>query len=380
MGSNPPFQNISSPRIDEVELTFFGPGYGESIVVHIPGIGWGVIDSCQFGPATAKSVPPLQYLIYQKVKTLAFLILTHPHADHFLGMEQIIDYYLGRIKRVCRYAGEGARELAEYMVRGGVKGSQGASSLSAVFKALKKAVDNGAESRRLGAMTQVIPRQSVSVKNGNIEAEVLSLSPLAEDEGVYVDILRKAFRDQNGHITTIPDRDHNLIASAILISAGQVVALLGSDVERGENPSRGWRGIVGSIDTPDLAIKTLKVPHHGSPNAYYEKAFEEHARNGKITSVVTPNIRAKKQLPALEIIDKIGDYSSHVGLTSHVSYLRPVDVYDRAVARRLPAKWKVIQPSKECGMITVRYDLAGNATLRKAVSPAKWVKLGASGQ
>jgi len=374
MGYNLPSNEITPPKIDEFELTFFGPGYGESIVVHIPGIGWGIIDSCEFGPATDRVVPPLQYLIYQQVESLAFLILTHPHEDHFKGMEQIIDHYLGRIKRVCRYAGEGARELAEYMVRRGVKGTPGAVSLSAVFKALKKAIDNGAESRRLGAMTQVVPRKNALVNGRTIETEVLSLSPLAEDEGAYVDILRRAFQEQNGEIISIPDKDHNLIASAIWISAGQVVALLGSDVEKGRSQSRGWRGIVGSVDTPDLAVKALKVPHHGSPNAYYEKAFEEHSRHGKITSVVTPNIRVNAHRPSEKVIDKIAIHSSHVGLTSHVSYLRPVDVYDRAVARRLPEKWRVIQPSKECGMITVRYDLAGNATLHKAVPPANWVK------
>lgn len=124
------------PKSDEVEFTFFGPGFGESIVVHIPGIGWGVIDSCQFGSANERFIPPLEYLISQGVDSLAFLILTHPHSDHFNGMDQIVDHYLGRIQRVCRYAGEGAKELAEYLVRRGVKGRPGAVSLSAVFKAL----------------------------------------------------------------------------------------------------------------------------------------------------------------------------------------------------------------------------------------------------
>jgi len=373
MESNLYRHELTPPKIDEVEFTFFGPGIGESIVVHIPGIGWGIIDSCDFGHATERLIPPLEYLIYQQVESLAFLVLTHPHADHFKGIEQIIERYLGKIERVCRYAGEGLRELAAYMVRRGVKGSPGAVSLSSVLKSLKRAVDNGAESRRLGAMTQIIPRQYVTLSGRNIEVEVLSLSPLAEDEEAYVDILRKAFQDQNRQIIGIPDTDHNLIASAIWISAGQMVALLGSDVERGKNRSRGWRGIVGSIDGPDLAVKTIKVPHHGSSNAYYKEAWEEHSRNGKVTSVVTPYIRGKQPRPSKEDIERIGYYSIHVGLTTHVSYLRAVDVYDRAVAKRLPENLRVIQPSKECGMITVRYDLQGNAILHKAVRPAYWI-------
>ena len=373
MGSNLPYEEITPPKVDEIEFTFFGPGLGESIVVYIPGIGWGVIDSCEFGPATEKFVPPLEYLIYQQVKSLAFVILTHPHSDHFSGMDQIIGHYLGRIKRVCRYAGEGAREFVQYMVQRGVKGTPGAKSLSVVFKALKKAVENGAERRHLGAMSQIIPRQNISVNGKIIETEMLSLSPSAEDEIAYVDILRKAFAELNSEVTDIPDRDHNLIASAIWISVGEMVALLGSDVERGRSQSRGWRGIVASIDAPDLAVNALKVPHHGSQNAYYKRAWEEHSRNGKVHSVVTPYIRGSHPTPSKEDIDRIGKYSSNVGLTSQVSYLRAMDVYDRAVARRLPENWRTIQPSKECGMITVRYDLAGNATLLKAMHPACWV-------
>jgi hypothetical protein len=90
--------------------------------------------------------------------------------------------------------------------------------------------------------------------------------------------------------------------------------------------------------------------------------------------VVTPYCRGKQPRPSNEDIDRIKNYSSQVGLTTHISYLRAVDVYDRAVARRLPEKFRVIKPSDECGMITVRYDLQGNATLHKAIKPAEWIK------
>lgn len=370
-----PHHEITPPKTDEVELTFFGPGFGESIVVHIPGIGWGIIDSCEFGPVTERFVPPLKYLICQGVNRLAFIVLTHPHADHFKGMEQIVDHYLGRIDRVCRYAGDGARELGAYLTDRNIKGSPGAKSLSYVLKAFKKAVDNHAESRRLGAMTQIIPRKQVSVNGATIEVDVRSLSPSAEDEQFYVDILRAASPQLTGRITEIPEREHNLIASAIWISAGDVVVILGSDVEKGRSRSSGWRGIVGSVDAPDLSVKALKVPHHGSPSAYYKQAWEQHCGGKKITSVVTPFIRGKQPRPSEGDIERIKNSSSHVGLTSQVRYVRALDVYDRVVARRLAEKkWKVIQTPEECGMITVRYDLTGNATLHNAVPPANWVK------
>jgi len=367
---------ITPPKAVEFELTFFGPGLGESVVVHLPGVGWGVIDSCEFGTANQRIVPPLKYLVSQNVTKLAFLVLTHPHADHYKGMEKIVDHYLGKIDRVCRYAGDSVRELRTYLVNKGQKGiGGGAAALAKVFIALKKAIESGADGRHLGAMTQVIPRMKATEADTEFEVEVLSLSPSSEDEDTYADALRKAFPERNKPLREIPDKDHNLIATAIRISVGNTVAILGSDVEKGNSRSSGWRGIVGSLDVPELSVQALKVPHHGSSNAHYQKAWDKHCSLGKITSIVTPYARGTHPLPSKEDIERIGIYSKDVGLTSHVSYLRPLEVYGRTVARRLPSKWKVVQSPKECGMITIRYDLEGNKTLHKAFPPASWLKI-----
>ena len=370
----PQSDEIPPPKNSELELTFFGPGFGESIVLHIPGLGWALIDSCEFGSLNKRVVPPLQYLTSRNVQKLAFLILSHPHLDHFKGMEQIIDHYLGRIDRICRYAGDGARELAAYLVNRGIKGNPGAERLASVLAAFKKAAEHGAERRRLGAMTQIVPRKSAFIDDLSFELEVLSLSPSAEDEESYVDILRNAFPKLNGQITEVPDHQHNLVASAIWIQVGEVVVILGSDVEEGRSQSSGWRGIVRSADAPDLCVKALKVPHHGSPGAFYARAWEEHCKRGEITSVVIPYDRGVSPRPSGVDIERIQTYSRYVGITSHVSYLRPVEVYDRSVSRRLPDRWKVIHPSESSGMITVRFDLEGNEVLHKAIPPARWTK------
>lgn len=365
---------LPPPKNNEFELTFFGPGFGESIVLHIPVLGWAVVDSCEFGPINQRVVPPLQYLISRNVHSLAFLVLSHPHKDHFNGMEQIIDNYLGRIDRICQYAGDGTRELTAYLVNRGIKGIPGDKSFASLLRAFKKAVERGAEPRRLAARTQIIPRRSASVDNTSFELEVLALSPLAKDEESYINILREAFPRTKGEITEVPDQKHNLIASALWIRVGEVVVILGSDVEEGQSQSSGWRGIVGSADAPDLCAKIVKVAHHGSPGAFYSRAWQEHCKRGEITSVVTPYGRGVTPRPSNADIERIGEYSKYVGITSHISYLRPVEVYDRAVARRLPGTWRVVRPSESCGMITVRFDLEGNEVLHKAVPPASWMK------
>jgi len=342
MGSYFNSLEIGSPERDEVELAIFGPGYGESIVIHIPKIGWGIVDCCEFGKFSSKIVPPLEYLIYQNVNNIAFLILTHPHADHFNGMEKIISNYIGKIDRICRYTGESVRELTAYLTHRGIKGNPGAKKFSIILEAFNKAVSNGAERRYLGANTQIIPAQKRTVNGKPIKIEVLSLSPLAEDEEVYNNLLKDALVEPGKELRQIPDRQHNLIASAIRIAVGKVVVILGSDVEKGESQNSGWHGIMNSIDSSNMCIKMLKVPHHGSPNAYCKNAWEEHCKLGKIISIITPYSRGVGPRPSEKDIKRISHYSEYIGITSQLKFLRPVDVYDRAVARRLPKKWKII--------------------------------------
>lgn len=368
-----PASEISPTRKNEFELTFFGPGFGESIVMHIPGVGWGVVDSCEFAPENDQWIPPLEYLKSQNVRCLAFLVLSHPHIDHLKGFEGIIDNYLGRIDRVCLYAGQGAREYSAYLVRQGIKGTPGANTLASVLGSFKRAVDNGAEYRRLSTMTQIIPRQTVSVEGNAFEVEVLSLSPSFADEETYVDILRGAIPRQNEQLKHIPDENHNLIASALWISVGQTNVILGSDVLKGQSKVSGWRGIVNSKDTPELCIKTLKVPHHGSPTSYFNQAWQEHCKDGKIISIIAPFDRGAKPRPSREDISRTKSQSERVGLTSQIRYVRAEEIYDRAVVRRGPSNWRVMEPPEDCGLITIRYDFAGGEIFDKTIPPALWV-------
>jgi hypothetical protein len=75
---------LHPPKENELEVSIFGPGYGESIILHIPGIGWGVVDSCTKRINGISVILPLVYLseLQPPPTKLAFVILTHPHEDH----------------------------------------------------------------------------------------------------------------------------------------------------------------------------------------------------------------------------------------------------------------------------------------------------------
>jgi beta-lactamase superfamily II metal-dependent hydrolase len=75
-----------------LHLWLFGPGIGESQVLRLPGNYWMVVDSCVGGEV----VLPLELLRECEVEALHLLVLTHPHADHYQGLEQIMTYFRRR--------------------------------------------------------------------------------------------------------------------------------------------------------------------------------------------------------------------------------------------------------------------------------------------
>jgi len=81
----------SAPLDDEIEVSIFGPGYGESVVVHVGEGDWIIVDSC-IDPI-AKKPNPLTYL--QRIgvnpaKAVKQIIATHWHDDHLRGLGQIV--------------------------------------------------------------------------------------------------------------------------------------------------------------------------------------------------------------------------------------------------------------------------------------------------
>ena len=81
---------MTRPSIDEVEITTFGRGVGECLVVHLGG-DWLVIDShLDRGRPVA-----LRYLEGLDVNptSVKALVVTHFHSDHFWGIDRLLDAY-----------------------------------------------------------------------------------------------------------------------------------------------------------------------------------------------------------------------------------------------------------------------------------------------
>jgi glyoxylase-like metal-dependent hydrolase (beta-lactamase superfamily II) len=80
-----------APEPSEIEVSLFGPGYGESIVLHLGANVWFIVDSC-IDPATGEPAP-LEYLRQIRIEpaiAVRQVIATHWHDDHIRGLGRIV--------------------------------------------------------------------------------------------------------------------------------------------------------------------------------------------------------------------------------------------------------------------------------------------------
>ena len=80
------------PGSHEIEVSVFGPGFGESIVVHLGSGRWMIVDSCL--ARSTKEPAALDYLQEIGVDVSAnvrFVVSTHWHDDHIRGLAKVYE-------------------------------------------------------------------------------------------------------------------------------------------------------------------------------------------------------------------------------------------------------------------------------------------------
>lgn len=80
----------SLPRDDEIEVSVFGPGYGESLLIHAGNGCWIAVDSCI--DHASRRPRPLRYLEELGVNAntaIHIVVASHWHDDHVRGMHEL---------------------------------------------------------------------------------------------------------------------------------------------------------------------------------------------------------------------------------------------------------------------------------------------------
>ncbi len=225
-----------APNPDEIELTLFGPGYGESIVLHTGGGAWVVVDSCIDEAGKPAALAYLEGIGLDPARAVRLIVASHWHDDHVRGMARLAEA-CGRAEFCCAAALRSEEFLAAVdalerrhrtFARSGVREIHGVFSRIAERKSPAQfAIAN----RRL-FQREECEIWSLSPHDGAIQAFLRSVGGLLPAEGETK--------------TRVPDRTPNGVAVALWARVADVAILLGSDLEK-----VGWREILKDAQRPN---------------------------------------------------------------------------------------------------------------------------------
>lgn len=279
----------ASPGQDEFELTLFGPGYGESIVLHVGDGVWIVVDSCIGRDKAPRALSYFESIGVDPAQAVSLIVATHWHDDHIRGMAQLVET-CSQAAFCCAAAlcqqeflsAIGALEHRHLSVAG-----SGARELHRVFSQLGQAKSKP---------THAIADRRIFAHG---HCEVWSLSP---GDAAFQNFLKsvgglvpEVGRDK----TRIPDQSPNDVAVVLWMAVGDIAVLLGSDLER-----RGWIEILQSAERPVGKASAFKVPHHGSENADLPEVWERMLSVDPF-AVLTPWRRGGNALPSVQDVERI---------------------------------------------------------------------------
>lgn len=356
------------PAKDEVEVSIFGPGKGESVLVHLGDNKWIIVDSCI--DQIDRSIPALAYLerIGVDVATDILLVVgTHAHDDHIAGIAEVFrrceaadfvcssalttEEFFALLQIDARvYSGIRGRAFAEYdKIFDIVRSRSGAGP---AFRPLKHAM----ESRLL------------LQAEGN-DVRIMALSP--SDEEFRRSILAwKSVIPIEGESRKLARIDPNELAVALWIEVGGKAILLGADLLTGPDGC-GWTAVLRNFST-SLKASVFKVPHHGSVTGHHDDVWKTLLASSPI-ALLTPFRGGRKKLPSREDRSRICSLTPHAFVTAAVDRSgaqNPPQLTREAVSLG-PVARHVSEPWGRAGHIRARSTIGENDWDVTYVSPAR---------
>ena len=336
----PPSKQKTPPNPNEIEISIFGPGFGECVLIHVGEGAWLVVDSCwnrQAGRPAALAY--FDEIAIDPSNSIELILATHWHDDHIAGIDQIVEA-CPRAKFWCSDAlrCEQFLELIELtLTRRDIKFTRGSDYIRRIVD-IKGSEFNFA----LGGMR--IYQRTAASPSGQVPVEVWALSPSQYENLIARQNLGALLVHQAAPQRRIPDRNPNHASVASVVLVGECHILLGADLEESGDPLLGWSAVVSNVGRPPLLRSSIfKIPHHGSITAHHEDTWNQLVAPTP-HAAVTPYKVANNVLPQPGDIVRIRQHAQSAYITKSRFYQRPrrrSNFVQKLVPRSLQALTKV---------------------------------------
>jgi len=299
------------PENDEIELSVFGRGYGECLVISCGFKEFIVVDSF-INNETGNPIA-LDYLEAMGVSSFAIkqVVLTHWHQDHITGISEILKKASPDAKLVISPIVKQGR-FFEYISIGIHENNQSTNEFAKIMDFVK----NNTNRIKIPDSNKVVFPYT---QNGN-GVEIYTLSPNDSDLIEYINAIRMPDEQRK---TSYSFPEDNSLSIVMLIKFRTDGVLLGSDFENVIDSNSGWKRLISEYYHTRNKPSLIKIPHHGSSNAHNDDLWKD-ILSDKPLSVLTVFNKSTK-LPKDSDVDRIKNLSQSLFIVGDLKALKTTD-------------------------------------------------------
>lgn len=349
------FEN-DPPASDELEVSLFGPSFGEAIALHLGEGEWLLVDSCLDEDGKPVTLNYLNALGVQPERIKA-IVASHWHDDHVAGLSQLVDKYTAAELFIPNYFSQ--KEGIEYLAAYSGDLAPQARGTHEIYRSLNSSVRPPVPAGR----RVVIYRKKL---NG-IDISAHALSPVPAAWGQAMAALLGHLPTANKQIkhATVPKT--NIASVVVHVTVGEQALLLGSDLEK--HGTYGWQAVVNDAFSVGLPKADFyKVAHHGSETAHIPKLWTNLLSNKPIAAL-TPFINGSSTLPKESDIARLKDHAQAVYSTSQATAKPQMSRQSEQLLKGIGKNLRVV--NRKMGHWRFRRPVAGGAWAAKGQGAAQ---------
>jgi hypothetical protein len=307
------------PSSETIELSLFGPGYGECCLVHLGSNDWLIVDSCKDQRSGAN--PALDYLDRIGVdpsERVKLIVASHAHDDHIAGLSKIVKRC--ESAEFCTSAALTKDQFFTLLEADEEISAVSRHSAYAEFREISNILRERADKRnKYPAYQWAIADRPLYYRpadESSFRVRITSLSPSDEAVTRAMSYFASQVPIPGQQPTRVAVADPNTLTCVLWLEIGDTCILLGGDLENGPGQKCGWNAVVNSPFRPTQLASVFKVSHHGSSNAHHSEVWDKMLTNQPL-AMLTPWRHGSGQLPADSDISRICTITTDAFITAN---------------------------------------------------------------
>lgn len=292
----------SPPGNDELEISLFGPGYGESVVIHVGNDTWVIIDSCIGKENVPVAIQYLKSIGLDPSRVVALIVATHWHDDHLRGMNHLVEQCTE-----ATFCCSSALYQKEFLAMADALERRHLSITGSGLREIHGVFSHLVEARRKPVFALA---NRLVFSRGS--CKIWSLSPDDRSYLRFLDQIRRLLPHEGRKKNRALTRSPNDVSVVLWIGIEDTVVLSGADLEQS-----GWVSILSNAERPARSASLFKVAHHGSESADDTRIWEQLLEPTPV-AVLTPWRVGNRVLPRNQDVARILSYTNEAYVSARI--------------------------------------------------------------